>query len=95
MDKIEVFAFALVGLVAFAMTVEGYWDRRLYIIERLFFGISCYLLLSRDKMIGIREDFFHGQTQLVHLIGLALFVLMMVYHKISTKRQNQILEHAT
>lgn len=91
MDKIEVFAFALVGLVAFAMTVEGYWDRRLYIIERLFFGISCYLLLSRDKMIGIPEDFFHGQTQLVHLIGLALFVLMMAYHKISTKRQKRIL----
>ena len=91
MDKIEVFAFALVGLVAFAMTVEGYWDRRLYLIERLFFGISCYLLLSRDKMLGIPEDFFHGQTQLVHLIGLALFVLMMAYHKISTKRQKRIL----
>ena len=91
MEKIEVFAFALVGLAAFAITVEGYWDRRLYIIERLFFGISCYLLLSRDKMIGIREDFFHGQTQLVHLIGLALFVLMMAYHKISTKRQKQTL----
>ena len=91
MDKIEVFAFALVGLVAFAMTVEGYWDRRLYLIERLFFGISCYLLLSRVKMLGIPEDFFHGQTQLVHLIGLALFVLMMAYHKISTKRQKRIL----
>lgn len=86
-ERFEVFSFALFGLIAFAVTVEGFWDRKLPFLERIFFGISCYLLLSRDKMLGLGDAIFKGETQLVHLIGLLLFVVMMSYHKISTKKR--------
>ncbi|MDD2382926.1 MAG: TRAP transporter fused permease subunit [Sulfurospirillaceae bacterium] len=85
-DRFEVFGFALIGLIAFAATVEGYWDRKLPLLERALFGISCYLLLSRDKMLGLGDDIFKGETQLVHLLGLTLFIIMMFYHKQSTKK---------
>lgn len=85
-ERFEVFGFALVGLFAFAMTVEGFWDRKMYILERIFFGISCYLLLSRDIMIGLPSDIFKGETQLVHLIGIVIFIALMAFHKFSVKK---------
>ena len=85
-ERFEVFSFALVGLFAFAMTVEGFWDRKMYFIERIFFGISCYLLLSRDIMIGLPSDIFKGETQLVHLVGVVIFIVLMAFHKLSAKK---------
>ncbi|NKQ41138.1 MAG: TRAP transporter fused permease subunit [Sulfurovum sp.] len=79
-EKFEVFAFAIVGLVAFTITVENYWDRKLYIWERILFGLSCLLLLSQDSLFDL-EGYFDLVPN-VHIVGLILFVLVMFMHKV-------------
>ncbi len=89
-ERFEVFGFAMMGLFAFAITVEGFWDKKLTLIERIFMGMACYLLLSRDVMIGLPSTIFDGETQLVHIIGFWLFIVLIAFHKISFNRTKRL-----
>jgi TRAP transporter 4TM/12TM fusion protein len=87
-ERFEAFAFAFVGLTAFAITVEGYWDSKLNILERLFFGISAFCLLAHDEFVGI-ENSHIPFVEDVHLLGLVVFGIIMLLHK---KRQSKIVD---
>jgi len=78
-ERFEVFAFALVGLVAFTILVENFWDHWLRIWERVGFGVSSLMLFSRDSMIG--WDSYLPVVQNIHIVGLLLFSLLMILHK--------------
>ncbi len=43
-QRFEVFGFAMVGIMAFAITVENFWDMKMNIVERVLFGLSTLLL---------------------------------------------------
>ncbi len=78
-ERFEVFAFAMVGLVAFTITVENFWDHKLKIWERVLFGISSLLLLSQDSLFGM-ESYFEPVPN-VHIVGCLLFAASMIIHK--------------
>ncbi len=83
-EKIEIFAFALFGILAFAVAMEGFWDRKINLLERLVFAIASILLLSPDTIIGYESIFDIVQNN--HILGAILFVFIMAYHKISSKK---------
>ncbi len=83
-EKIEIFAFALLGILAFAVAMEGFWDRKINLLERLVFAIASILLLSPDTIIGYESIFDIVQNN--HILGAILFVFIMAYHKISSKK---------
>ncbi|HID01127.1 MAG TPA: TRAP transporter fused permease subunit, partial [Piscirickettsiaceae bacterium] len=56
-ERIEVFVFAMIGILAFTITVEGFWDRKLYIWERAIFALSSLLLLSQDTIFNWESYF--------------------------------------
>jgi len=78
-ERFEVFAFAMVGLVAFTTFIENFWDRRLYFWERLLFGLSALLLLGQDSLLSLESYFVLVPD--VHIAGIALFALTMFIHK--------------
>jgi len=78
-QRFEVFGFAMVGIMAFAATVEGFWDMKMTIIERLFFGIATLLLLSQDGIYGI--DAAIGVVQYTHIAGIFTLIFIMFIHK--------------
>ncbi len=78
-ERFEVFGFAMVGILAFSIFIEGFWDRKLSILERVLFGISSLLMLSQDSMLGW-ESYFELIPD-THLVGLILFCCIMAYHK--------------
>lgn len=82
-DRFEVLITGFLGISAFAITVEGFWDRKLYILERIIFGLSALLLLSPDKLIGWESIF-----ELVpdtHIAGFIAFCCIMTFHKLKQK----------
>ena len=78
-ERFEVFVFALIGLVAFSIFVENYWDHRLSILERFLFGVSAILLFSQDSLLGVKSLFTLVPN--VHIAGLILFVATILWHK--------------
>jgi len=80
-DRFEVFGFAMLGLLSFSILVENFWDRKLYIWERMLFGISALLLLSPDSMMHW-ESYF-SRVPDTHIVGFFLFSCIMTYHKLS------------
>ena len=80
-ERVEVFAFAMVGFLAFTITIEGFWDRKLYIWERAIFALSSLLLLSQDTLLNW-ESYFEIVPN-VHVIGIITFCCIMTFHKIS------------
>ncbi len=87
-QKFEVFAFGMVGFLAFTITVSGFWDRKLYIWERAIFGASSLFLLSQDALFNW-ESYFELVPN-VHIIGLILFLAIMTFHKLSGEKQCKI-----
>lgn len=83
-EKMEIFIFALFGILAFAITMEGFWDRKINIFQRAVFATSSLFLLSPDSMFAYESMFEVVQNN--HIIGAVLFVLVMSYHKISSKK---------
>jgi len=78
-ERFEVFAFAMIGLVAFSIFVENFWDYKLKLFERVLFGASALLLLSQDSLIGV-ESYFNIVPN-VHIIGFIIFAVTMYMHK--------------
>jgi len=91
-EKLEVFVFGLFGILAFAIAMEGFWDKRTNIIERVIFAFASLMLLSPDSMFGYETVFEIVQNN--HIIGAILFILAMAYHKITYKVHKKEL-HAT
>ncbi len=84
-ERFEVFGFAMIGFLSFTITIEGFWDRKLYILERILFATSSVLLLSQDSMLGW-ESYFELVPD-THIVGLILFFSIMAFHKMTGKKQ--------
>jgi len=80
-ERFEVFGFAMAGFLAFSIVVEGFWDRKLYLWERILFATSSLLLLSQDSLLNL-ESYFDLVPN-VHIIGIVIFCSIMAYHKLS------------
>lgn len=80
-NRFEVFGFGMVGLLAFTILVEGFWDRKLYIWERSLFALSSLLLLSQDSLFNMES--YYELVPNVHIIGIILFISIMTFHKLS------------
>jgi TRAP transporter 4TM/12TM fusion protein len=79
-ERFEVFAVAILGILMFTATVEGFWDRKMGLFERAGFGLTSLLLLSQDSLFGVESPL--SWLPWTHVAGLALFVLMMGGHKL-------------
>jgi len=80
-ERFEVFGFAMIGFLAFTITIEGFWDKKLHIIERILFATSSVLLLSQDSMLHW-ESYFEIVPD-THIVGIVLFFSIMTFHKLS------------
>ena len=80
-ERFEVFGFAMIGIMCFSMVMEGYWDKKMNILERLLFFVAAVLLLCPDEVFEF-ESYF-PIVQNTHIFGLILFILVMYFHKIS------------
>jgi TRAP transporter 4TM/12TM fusion protein len=86
-ERIEVFMFAMFGIMAFAATVENFWDMKMSVLERVLFATSTISLLSQDSLYGF-ETFF-GFVQNTHILGMILLAVAMSIHKIRYKKLNK------
>lgn len=83
-DRFEVFFFGMIGITAFAITVEGFWDYKMSLLQRALFGISTVLLLSPDALIGWESIF--AKVPDTHIVGIILFSSIMFFHKFQGKK---------
>jgi len=88
-QRFEVFGFALLGLCSFCIVMEGYWDKKTSILEKLGFILASLLLLLPDSVFKIQSYF--SIVQNTHIIGAVLFILVMTYHKISSRNKKEVL----
>ncbi len=58
----------MVGIMAFAATVENFWDIKMNIFERVLFAVATILLLSQDNIYDWQSHFEVIQDS--HIIGL-------------------------
>ncbi|HIP62375.1 MAG TPA: TRAP transporter permease, partial [Sulfurovum sp.] len=86
-ERFEVFGFGMVGFMAFTILIEGFWDRKLYLWERVLFGLSSLLLLSQDSLFNL--DSYFDLVPNVHALGLVIFIFIMTYHKLTGNSQNE------
>ena len=77
-DRFEVFAFAMVGILSFAIFMEGYWNDKLKIYERVIFVLTTLLLLFPDKVFELKSVIPHVQDS--HVVGLLLFLITLFLH---------------
>ncbi len=77
-DRFEVFLFAIPGILSFAIFVEGFWNAKLKIYERLVFVVTTLLLLFPDKIFGYKSLIPHIQDS--HIVGIILFSIMLWIH---------------
>ncbi len=82
-ERFEIFIFAIFGIAAFAIVMEGYWDKKMPILERFVFAISVVLLLTPDSAFNI-ESYF-AIVNNTHIIGMAIFIVAMGLHKMMVK----------
>ena len=83
MERFEVFGFALIGIAAFSMVMEGFWDKKMPVLERLVFAVSAFFLLTPDSVFDV-ETYF-GIVQNTHLLGFGIFAVSMIMHKMLFK----------
>ena len=79
-ERFEVFGFALFGIMAFSIVMEGFWDRKMSILERVVFAIAAVLLLTPDSAFDIETVL--PVVQNTHIVGAVVFVGAMAMHKI-------------
>jgi len=84
-ERFEVFSFAMVGLLGFALSMEGFWDKQIKVVERVLFAFSTLLLLSQDSIFG--WDSYLEPVQNTHIIGLIMFIVLITIHKMSHKKR--------
>lgn len=87
LERFEVFAFALFGIMAFSIVMEGFWDKKMLIIERVAFAIASFLLLAPDSIFDMEG--FLPVIQNTHIIGACIFVISMVMHKMLFKEEKE------
>ena len=83
-DRFEVFSFGIIGITAFAIFVEGFWDYKLPLLHRALFGIASLLMLSPDALIGWESIF--PRVPDTHIVGIILFFSIMFFHKFKGKK---------
>ena len=86
-ERIEVFGFALLGIMSFSMVMEGYWDQKMMVLERVVFAVCAVLLLTPDSAFNI-ESYF-GIVQNTHIVGFTIFTIAMLLHKKLFKEKEQ------
>ncbi len=86
-ERFEIFGFALFGIMCFSIVMEGYWDRKMSILERLVFAVAAVLLLTTDSIFDM-ESFF-GVVQNTHIVGFGIFAVSMVLHKMLSKEEKK------
>ena len=84
LHRFEVFVFALLGIMCFAIIMEGFWDKKISIFERILFFISAILLLTNDDIFKI-ESYF-DIIQNTHICGFIMFIILFYFHKASFKK---------
>lgn len=82
-EKFEVFSFALLGIMSFSIVMEGFWDKKINIIQRVLFAVGAVLLLATDKAFEI-ESYF-AVVQNTHLVGLFIVGSLLYFHKMSAR----------
>lgn len=87
-ERFEVFGFALFGIMCFSIVMEGYWDKKMSILERVVFAVAAVLLLTPDKTFGFES--FLGIVQNTHIVGFIIFAVSMTMHKILFKEGKKI-----
>jgi len=78
-ERFEVFGFALLGIMSFSIVMEGFWDQKMSILERVMFAISAVLLLTPDSAFNF-ESYFEI-IQNTHIVGFTIFTTLMLLHK--------------
>jgi TRAP transporter 4TM/12TM fusion protein len=82
-ERFEVFIFAFFGILSFSIVMEGFWDKKMLILERIMFSIATILLLTEDEVYHI-ESYF-GIVQTTHIVGFIIFAVSMILHKMLFK----------
>ena len=82
-EKFEVFFFAFIGILSFSIVMEGFWDKKMLVLERIMFAIATILLLCPDSAFEI-ETYF-GIVQNTHIVGFTIFTISMILHKMLFK----------
>jgi TRAP transporter 4TM/12TM fusion protein len=89
-ERFEVFIFAFFGILAFSIVMEGFWDKKMMILERIAFAIATILLLTEDEAYNIDSMFDVIQT--THLVGFIIFIVSMILHKKLFKEEKKYAE---
>jgi len=87
--KFETFLFALIGILAFSITIEGFWDRKISLIGRVFFALSSFLMLTTNNdfdFITLKPLF--GYINHTHIAGILLFLALMFFHKMAKNQKS-------
>jgi len=84
-ERFEVFGFALCGIMAFSIVMEGYWDKKMSILERVMFAIAAVLLLTPDSAFEIETIL--PVVQNTHIVGFGIFAVSMIMHKVLMKEE--------
>ncbi|MAC84516.1 MAG: C4-dicarboxylate ABC transporter permease [Arcobacter sp.] len=86
-ERVEVFGFALMGIMSFSIVMEGFWDQRMMILERVMFALAAVLLLTPDSAFNIESHFEIVQN--THIIGFVIFATSMFLHKRLSKEKRE------
>ena len=86
-ERFEIFGFAIFGIAAFAIVMEGYWDKKMSVLERMVFAVSVFLLLTPDSVFDV-ESYF-GIVNNTHIVGMIIFVVSMGLHKMMAREGKQ------
>ncbi|WP_428025835.1 TRAP transporter permease [Arcobacter sp.] len=89
-ERVEVFTFAFLGILCFSIVMEGFWDKKMMILERVVFAIAAVLLLTEDEAYNF-ETYF-GIVQNTHIVGFVLFAASMLLHKMMFKEGKKYAE---
>lgn len=84
-ERFEIFGFALFGIMSFSIVMEGFWDKKMSILERVVFAVAAFLLLTPDSVFNI-ESFF-GIIQNTHIVGFGIFAVSLTMHKILSREE--------
>ncbi len=78
-ERFEIFFFALMGIASFTIVMEGFWDKKMLVLERIVFAVAAVLLLIPDSVFNIENHL--GIINITHLVGISIFIVSMILHK--------------
>ncbi len=86
-ERFEIFTFALFGIMSFSIVMEGFWDKKMSILERVLFTIATILLLTTDKIFELQSYF--NVVQNTHVLGFSIFIISLFFHKLLSKQNKK------